>query len=225
MIKNKQDDNRRWQRKPEKRPDDILDGALSEFRARGFARARIEDIAGHAGLSKGAVYLYFDSKEAMLKALVRRSVKSVADTLKGMADHMATSSSGKQNVKAADILLTMLLLAANRLTDPQTASIPLLVIAEAGNFPDLVEYYRSEVIETVMNAVSDVISFGVNSGEFRPLDCHLAARSLLGVMMLQIIWNGVFVRPDEIPIPAEKLIMSHLDLFLGGARPRKEGFL
>ncbi|NOZ42739.1 MAG: TetR/AcrR family transcriptional regulator [Alphaproteobacteria bacterium] len=218
----KRDHNRRWRRAPEKRPDDILDGALTEFRARGFTRARIEDIARHAGLSKGTVYLYFDSKEDMLKALVRRSVKPVADSLKNIARVMTISLSGPDDGKAADILRAMLLLAAGRLADPKTVSIPLLVIAEAGNFPDLVEFYRHEVIETAINAVAKVISCGIDSGEFRPLDAQLAARSLMGVMVLQIIWNGVFARPDDVAISPEKLILSHLGLFLDGARSQSE---
>ena len=57
-------------RRPEARPDEILDAALAVFGEQGFAQARVEDIAKRAGLSKGAVYLYFPSKDAMLNALV-----------------------------------------------------------------------------------------------------------------------------------------------------------
>ena len=60
-------------RRPEARPDEILDAALSVFAEQGFTAARVEDIARRAGLSKGAVYLYFPSKEAMLNALVEQS--------------------------------------------------------------------------------------------------------------------------------------------------------
>ncbi len=58
----------------EARPDEVLDAALALFVEKGFANTRVEDIAVRAGLSKGAVYLYFPSKEAILEGLVRRAV-------------------------------------------------------------------------------------------------------------------------------------------------------
>ena len=57
----------------------MLDAALELFIEKGFAATRVEDIARRAGLSKGAVYLYFPSKEAMLEGLVRRAIVPIAD--------------------------------------------------------------------------------------------------------------------------------------------------
>lgn len=216
------DDAPRWRRKPEQRPDDILNGALIEFRAKGFAGARIEDIAARAGLSKGSVYLYFDSKEDILKALVRRTVKPIAKALNGLATHMLAAPPEAPVGNAADTLRTMLQLAASKISDPKISAMPLMIIAEAGNFPELVQTYRDEVIEAVMRALEAVISRGISSGEFRSLDPHMAVRSLMGVMIIQIIWNGVFLRANEKPIPAEKLINAHIDLFLNGACAHQE---
>ena len=69
----------RWQRRPDERPDEILDAALEVFGAQGFAGARLEDIARQAGVSKGTLYLYFDSKEALFRAMVRARVVSVLE--------------------------------------------------------------------------------------------------------------------------------------------------
>src|SRR5262245_41676979 len=63
---------RSWRRRAEDRPDEILEAALAEFTERGFETARMEDVARRAGLSKAGVYLYFESKEALLKALIER---------------------------------------------------------------------------------------------------------------------------------------------------------
>src|SRR5215469_12534829 len=60
----------RWTRRAEARPEEILEAALAEFTERGFEAARMEDIARRAGLSKAGVYLYFPSKDALLKALI-----------------------------------------------------------------------------------------------------------------------------------------------------------
>src|SRR6185312_10207179 len=64
----------RWQRRPEARPDEILDAALTVFGESGFARAKIDDVARLAGVSKGTVYLYFDSKESLFREMVRAKV-------------------------------------------------------------------------------------------------------------------------------------------------------
>jgi len=65
---------RRWQRRPEARPEEILDAALVVFGESGFARAKIDDVARLAGVSKGTVYLYYDSKEALFREMVRAKI-------------------------------------------------------------------------------------------------------------------------------------------------------
>ncbi|MBT5185704.1 MAG: TetR/AcrR family transcriptional regulator [Kordiimonadaceae bacterium] len=201
----------KWRRKPESRPDEILDGALIEFRSRGFAGARIEDIAKHAGLSKGTVYLYFSSKEEMLKALVRRSVLPISEMFTDIAGHVQDN-----NKKAADVLSQMIQIAANKFSNHEIGSIPLLIIGEAGNFPELAEFYRQEVIEASMKAIMTVLMFGIQKGEFRKCNPKYAVRTLMGALLMQVIWDGTFARDDEEPISYEELIQSHLDIFMNG---------
>ncbi|KAB8194881.1 TetR family transcriptional regulator [Nonomuraea phyllanthi] len=50
------------------RRQEILDAAVRVFARKGFATSRIEDVAAAAGIAKGTVYLYFDSREALLAA-------------------------------------------------------------------------------------------------------------------------------------------------------------
>src|SRR5437868_6959113 len=61
----------RWKRRKDARPQEILEAALVVFAEKGFAAARMEDIAARARVSKGTIYLYFESKEAVFRALVR----------------------------------------------------------------------------------------------------------------------------------------------------------
>jgi AcrR family transcriptional regulator len=68
----------KFRRRAGARPDEVLDAALDLFISKGFANTRVEDIATAAGLSKGAVYLYFPSKEAILEGLVKRAVVPIA---------------------------------------------------------------------------------------------------------------------------------------------------
>lgn len=195
---------------------------MIEFRTRGFTAARIEDIAKHAGLSKGTVYLYFHSKEDMLKALVRRTIKPIADNIGLLAARKLAETEQSKAVKVADILRTILSMAATRITDPKVNSIPLLIIGESGKFPELVQIYRDEVLDAVMGSLTQLLSHGMKTGEFRAINPPLAVRSLMGVMLMQVIWNSVFLKPGEKPISGEDIIKSHLDLFFNGALMQRE---
>ena len=79
----------KFRRRAEARPDEVLDAALALFIEKGFAATRVEDIAIRAGLSKGAVYLYFPSKEAILEGLVKRAIVPVANNALGMLENYA----------------------------------------------------------------------------------------------------------------------------------------
>jgi AcrR family transcriptional regulator len=209
----------KWRRKPENRPDDILDGALIEFTRQGYKGARIEDIAKHAGLSKGTVYLYFSSKEEMLKSLVRRLVSPVAMSLKNIADHVCDDCSDEP---AGEVLRKMMLIVAEQMMDIKAGAIPIIIIGEAGKFPELAQFYRNEVIEVTMVALSTVIARGVEAGEFKEVDIMIAIRSLIGVVIMNIIWGQVFERSDDVHIDPKNIINTHLDIFLNGIAAPQE---
>ncbi len=203
--------SKRWTRQPEERPKQILDAALRVFCARGFAQTRMDDVARKAGISKGTIYLYFDSKTALLEALIERAMAPVATQLEAMA---ASAPEGP----VAPLLQTMLELAATRLADPDVAAVPLLVIGEAGRFPHLAQHYRERVIEAGLGAITSLIQRGIRAREFRPLDPALAARSLIATVLLQAIWSTVFARPDDTPLHPHILAGQHVDIFLNGVK-------
>jgi AcrR family transcriptional regulator len=78
----------KWTRKPEARPDEVLDAALDQFARNGFAATRMEDIAKAAGLSKAAIYLYFPSKVDVFKALVETRIVALRDRIADVAEDL-----------------------------------------------------------------------------------------------------------------------------------------
>lgn len=62
------------QRRKEARPAELAAAALALFVEKGFAATRLDDVAARAGVSKGTLYLYFDSKEALFRAVIEESV-------------------------------------------------------------------------------------------------------------------------------------------------------
>src|SRR5207237_5701427 len=119
----------RWQRRKEARPAEIVAAALEVFVERGFAAARLADVARRAGVTKGTVYLYFDSKEALFKAVVRETIVPVI--AQGEALAQAFTGSARE-------LVERLVREYWRLVgETAVAGIPKLMMAEAATFPEL----------------------------------------------------------------------------------------
>lgn len=199
-----------WQRKPEQRPDAILDSAAHCFKNNGFASTKIEDIAIGAGLSKGAIYLYFKSKEAILKAVVERAVLPLAKQI----EHLANIDDPAQVIPTLNLIIELV---GKQIQDPKIAAIPLLIIAEAGNFPDIAKYYRQTVLDRIISAFCGLLDKGIQAGLFRKtLNSEYAVRTLMGGIFLQLVWLHVFEKDDPDPLNISDLLEHHLDLFLKG---------
>jgi AcrR family transcriptional regulator len=208
MSRKTQKSKPKWRRRAEARPDEVLDAALDLFIRHGFAATRVEDITRAAGLSKGAVYLYFDSKVAILEALVRRSIIPVAQHAEQMA------KTHRDDPKLA--LTLMINTVAQRMSDPKVSAIPRLIIAEAGNFPELVKMYREEVIDRAFSALETLIRTGIEMKIFRSVNPQLAVRNIIGPMLVHILFASVFgVKGNEYDDPRE-FIKSHLDILFNG---------
>ncbi len=198
----------KWRRRADARPDEVLDASLDLFIASGFSATRVEDIARRAGISKGAVYLYFESKEAILTALVRRSVVPVAED--------AVSMSALEHADPAETIRLMVKTVAGRMADGRIFAIPRIIIAEAGNFPELVQMYRREVIERGLGALEALVRRGIEQGQFRPVVPVHAVRSIIGPLIAHLLLWRVFGFEDETDVNMETFVESHLDLLFHG---------
>jgi AcrR family transcriptional regulator len=202
---------RRQRRAPAQRPGEILEAALALFVEKGFAGTRLDDVAARAGLSKAAIYLYFEDKTALFQGVVRQAIGSNLMTVESLAK-------AHQGPVAA-LIPGLLEFMASRVEDTSMASIAKVVIAESRAFPEIGRFYLKEVIGRGIPIFEGLIARGVESGEFRPVDPMLTVRSLIGPMLLSIVWKTVFE-----PIGAEKLDVRalarhHADLMLRALRP------
>ncbi len=198
----------KFRRRAEARPDEVLDAALELFIEKGFAATRVEDIAARAGLSKGAVYLYFPSKEAVLEGIVRRAIVPIAST----AVHMVESYAGDPRTIITLVMKTV----AGRLAEPRTIAIPKLMMREMINFPDFAAMYRAEVLDKVIPLITGLLKTGIAEGYLRPVDPELTIRSIIGPIMLHVLLDEVFgVRPAE-GLALDKLIDNHLTILFDG---------
>ena len=200
-------------RRPEDRPDEILSAAMDVFTEKGFAAARVEDIATRAGLSKGAVYLYFESKEAMLQALVERSAGRIANA----ASTLSLMGADDDPERAYRAILKMALTA---LSDPEISAAPRLVLGEAGRFPELAQFYRKRVIEVGRTAMAHLIRTGRKNGHFRDVADEAALLAFIGPAVAQMMLSTVFRLDDDPELDPGDLADAIADIVLNGLKPR-----
>ena len=124
----------KFRRRAEHRPDEVLDAALALFVENGYAHTSVAQIARAAGISKGAVYLYFPSKQAILEGLVKRAVQPVSARALEALPHVPG------NTRAA--LATVMHLIAERMADPQVIAVPRIVLREAAAVPEIAEMFE-----------------------------------------------------------------------------------
>jgi len=186
----------------------VLDAALELFIANGFAATRVEDVARRAGLSKGAVYLYFPSKEALLEGLVRRAVTPIATQALEQLGHFE----GDPRI-AISATLRMV---ATKLVDPKLIAIPRPIMREVVQFPELAIMYRNEVLNHVLPVAERLIARGIAQGYLRPVDPELTVRSIVGPIALHLILAEVFQLVPEDGLAMDRLLENHLSILFDG---------
>lgn len=203
-------------RRKEARPAELLDAALEVFCERGFAAARMDDIAARAGVAKGTLYLYFPSKDEIFKALVKLAAAANVERVEALA-------AAHQGSMAA-LLRQILALAPHLLNHPRARILPKLVLSQAGMFPELALYYRTHLIERMLAVLSSIHRRGVAAGEFRDADSAVVARLCVAPVMMTAILRSVFTPADQDPVgpSPETVIQTHLDVLLRGLMAKQE---
>ncbi len=197
----------KWRRRAEHRPDEILDAALAEFEQRGFDAARVEDIARRAGISKAAVYLYFDTKDAILRGLIEREVAPVAQRVKALAEAGANDPAGALRLLVA---ATMALI-----SDKRIFAVPRIVLSVAGRYPDIAVFYREHVVEEALGAVKRLYRAGAERGVFRPCDPEIAARAIMGPMLIHGFYTHLLLGDPGKATPEERAA-AHTEFLFNG---------
>lgn len=201
----------RWQRRKDARPAEILTAALDVFAERGFAAAKLDEVAARAGVSKGTLYLYFPSKDELFRNMVRGLlVPNLAMAERAMAESKGT---------ATELLRNLILTFGRVLVTTKLGAIPKLVIAESANFPDLARFYYEEVISRGMRFVGGLIKRGVESGEFRSIAPEQFLPTLFGPFLVLSVWKHSFEPAGVLALPTEAVLANHADFLLRGLAP------
>lgn len=198
---------------PPDRREAILAAARAEFAARGFAAARMGDIARRVGISRPALYLQFESKEAVFAALVHGLIAEVIP---------AGVPPLREGVSAELQLRSFLAGAFARFTRNDFAFVPRIIAGEGQNFPELARFYHEQGIMRVLDRIEAILRHGVARGEFVCPDPHHAARTVIGGIILSALWRAVFEPVGAEPLDLDAMATSHAETLLRGLLVHKE---
>lgn len=200
-------------RRKEARPSELTAAALSLFVEKGFAATRLDDIAARAGVSKGTVYLYFESKEDLFKAVIRESIVPAIEQGEALVRDYPGDSKG--------LLREVLLGWWELIGNTELAGVPKLMICEARNFPEVAGFYYTHVISRGRRLMADVLERGIARGEFRPVKVDTAIDVIFAPLLMMAIWRFSMAPccgpgGGEDPEAATRYLELHLDLLLKG---------
>lgn len=197
-------------RRKEARQAEIVQAALASFAERGFAATRLDDVAAAAGISKGTIYLYFPNKEELFRAVVRQAVLPNLEAAEAeVATHAGSSAD----------LLRMLALRFLALQNTNVTAVPKLVLAESGNFPAIAQFYADTVLRRAFGLVEQVLSRGIERGEFRRVDVHTVLPLFAAPFLFLLLWKHSLGRHTDLGFDARGVVAAHLDVLLRGLAP------
>lgn len=198
----------KFKRRKADRPEEIVAAALEVFAEKGFAAARLDDIARRAGVSKGAIYLYFATKEDIFRAVVEQ----------GVAPNLAAVQAAIANNPNSfpDLLRSFIGVISGVVTDSPVGGIVKMVIGEARNFPELAQVWHDRLVAPALGAMAGAIAAAQARGELRPGDPRAYALSLISPLLVGVIWRETFTPIGAEPFDIPALAKQHVELWLRG---------
>ncbi len=198
------------ERRKEARPGELLDAALDLFVEKGFAATKSEEVAARAGVSKGTLFLYFQSKEELLKAVVR---ENISGRFKEWNEEFLAFEGD-----SAEMIRYCMNVWWERVGATKASGITKLMMSEAKNFPDIAAFYQQEVIAPGQLLIRRILQRGIDRGEIRPLDLDYAVFAIVAPMMFLILakHSPGICAPSALAMDPKKYIDTQLEAILHG---------
>jgi AcrR family transcriptional regulator len=184
----------------------ILAAALDEFSERGFAAARLDDVARRAGVAKGTIYLYFRDKESLFQELIRAMLTPLVGTIEAL---------GEADVPLAALADHIVELFVREVYETRRKDVIRLMIAEGRRFPKLAEFYYREVLARIIAAVRALLTRAAARGEVAPGLAQFP-QLVAAPGLIAIVWSGLFERFE--PLDVRAMMKIHLDLLFASRR-------
>lgn len=185
---------------PDQRVPQILDAALHEFTLRGFNATRMDDIAARCGLSKGGLYAHFESKDAIFKALLDRSLNQVD------WHQIPKLAAGASNTEVAEWIVDRLIAT---LLSPHTVALVRLLIPERERAPTWVNGWKDSVVQLRSRDIGRLLAESLGGGPLH--DSVLVHHPWLALSPIVhvLLWRAMF-GTDDAPDPDFR--QAHVDM-------------
>jgi AcrR family transcriptional regulator len=184
------------------RREAILVAAKEEFVAKGFAAARVEDIAKRADVAKGTVYLSFPDKEQLFEAVVLAQMSPLAGRIRSRL----SAGQGAGLRATVEPLLAAVL---EEVSSDETGPVLRLLVSEAIRFPRLGERYRREVVEPTLELMRALLNRAAEAGQLRNPAMAEFPQLVVAPLIMGVLWQGLF--GQAMPLDMQRLLKAHLD--------------
>ncbi|WP_309088966.1 helix-turn-helix domain-containing protein [Phenylobacterium sp.] len=198
----------KFRRRKADRPGEIVRAAMDVFAEKGFAAAKLDEIAARAGVSKGALYLYFETKEDLFRAVVGQVVAPNIAQVKALAAaHPGPFS---------DLVRSLVGHVVGVVQATSIGGVVKMVIGEARNFPELARVWHDDLVSQALGALAAAVEAAQARGEVKPGDPRAYALQLISPLLVGVIWRETFVPIGAAPFDLPALMRQHLDTVLTG---------
>jgi TetR/AcrR family transcriptional regulator len=204
---------RRAREKAQRRRE-ILKAARLEFFERGFHRPTVDDVAARAQVSKGTIYLYFESKEEILAHLLLEGLRTLVRAMEACYS--------PEDHPSAEALLRAL---ANTYLDfcqSNPGYFRLIMAFDRGRFEEAISpHLYHQVLDHSLrglNLVAETIRGGTESGEFRAADPWQAAGSTWAALNGVLVLMAHPLRQKMLQSDLETMFLATLDLVVSGLK-------
>ncbi len=199
----------RRERRKHERPGELLQAALELFVEKGFAATKVEEVALRAGVSKGTLFLYYDSKVDLFKAVVQANLSPHFIAWDQEVEQFQGST--------AEMLRYGLSSWWERIGNTLAGGLTKLVLSESNNFPEVAAFYREQVMAPGQALLQRMLQRGIDRGEWPAMDVAQSSLSLMSAMVFVMMWRHSLARCGQSPdFDPHAFLMSHLDLVLKG---------
>src|SRR5580698_11340122 len=200
-------------RRKAERPQEILEAAFVEFSRNGYATTTLDQIAEHAGVTKGTIYVYFENKEHLFISMVREITKTTLDTVHEMFETHEGST--------AELLRAQFSFMYQHIVeDRRRREVLRMLIAEAPRFPELADRYHQEILRPCLDMLRQAIQRGMDRGEIRNSAIVDSPQVVIAPIALVDLWMMMF--DDRQPLDLKAYFNAHLDLVLNGLLVKAE---
>jgi len=196
------------QRRKDERPAEIIEAAMDLFADKGYAATKLDDVARRAGVAKGTLYLYFETKDDLFHAVAQKVVETHITKLEEAARHVQGDF--------LDKIPQLLQHIAARLGDRRLPALARMVISESRTFPDLAETWRKTIVLRALDLFASFVSREQKAGRVRAGDPKLYALSVMGPLFLGLLYHEVFAGMRGYKPDLKKLAEQHAQTLLFG---------